>query len=156
MNCPIASSMSECKKNGRFYFLFPLLNKGGTQEKQRNKSLCGQSCSWWHIVAFSFVFFQQQEHGRLHCRASDFWSRNCAHARAWQAFGKWNFCCAFPHTQKKQRRSGPSLRITMGIRTMGRDFIHCHIYAYSAPYHGDIIQIVKLIFDATKGTFGFR
>lgn len=63
---------------------------------------------------------------------------------------------ALSHTKKKQCRSGPSLRITMGIRTMGRDFIHCHIYAYSAPYHGDIIQIVKLIFDATKGTFGFR
>lgn len=62
----------------------------------------------------------------------------------------------FPTHKKKQRRSGPSLRITMGIRTMGRDFIHCHIYAYSAPYHGDIIQIVKLIFEATKGTFGFR
>lgn len=65
---------------------------------------------------------------------------------------------ALSHTQKKKSDVGlgPSLRITMGISTMGRDVIHCHIYAYSAPYHGDIIQIVKLIFDATKGTFGFR
>lgn len=137
------SSITECKKGRELFFYFLCWTKGELKKSKETKpflsqwqlkhlALCFPKTGTWKTALSSFSFLESKM-----CTCEGATVKITA-----MLFHKSNVCST--RLSKSRQRS-----------ERWDETIDCHICAFSAPYHSDIIQRVKLIFDTTKGTFGF-